>query len=169
MKRTAFRSRKKSVELFVSYSHTDAVWLDRLRPLLQFEHCLENAYHWDDRKMKVGDRWDEAINAALDRMDVFVCLVSTEFLTSKYICDVELPRALARAEEREIEIVPIVIYRNVPLKDEHPKLIKFNPLPVWDKCWRDFEVEPGDYGDAHGLIRAGLRQAIKKILDHRAR
>lgn len=63
----------------------------------------------------------------------------------------------------EIAIVPIVIYRNVPLKDECPALGHFNPLPAWDKCWRDYQGEPGDYGDAHGLIRAGLSQAVGRI------
>jgi hypothetical protein len=169
MSRTASRSRRKSVELFVSYSHRDAVWLDRLKPLLQFEHCQDNAYHWDDRKMKAGDRWDKEIKGALERMDVFVCLVSTEFLTSGYIRSVELPRALEREKGKEIQIVPILIYRNVPLEQECRELIDFNPLPVWGKCWRDFEGEHGDYGDAHGLIRAGLRQAIDKTEDLRTR
>ena len=163
MSRTASRSRKKPVELFVSYSHLNAVWLDRLRPLLQFEHCRDKAYHWDDQKMQAGDRWDQEIKAALERMDVFVCLLSTEFLTSGYIRSVELPRALEREMAGEIAIVPIVIYRNVPLKDECPALGHFNPLPAWDKCWRDYQGEPGDYGDAHGLIRAGLSQAVGRI------
>jgi hypothetical protein len=157
------------VELFVSFSHLNAVWLDRLRPLLQFEHCQDNAYHWDDRKMKAGDRWDREIRAALERMDVFVCLVSIEFLTSGYIREVELPRALKRASGKEIEIVPIVIYRHVSLEQECRELFAYKPLPAWDKCWRDYQVEPGDYGDAHGLIRAGLLHAIGKIRDFRTR
>jgi hypothetical protein len=169
MSRTASQSRKKSVELFVSYSHLDAVWLDRLRPLLQFEHCQDKAYHWDDQKMRAGDRWDREIKAALERMHVFVCLVSTEFLTSGYIRSVELPRALQREKGKEVQIVPIVIYRNVPLEQECRELVDFNPLPTWGKCWRDFEGEHGDYGDAHGLIRAGLRQAIAKFSDPRTR
>jgi TIR domain len=163
MSRTASRSRKKSVELFVSYSHLNAVWLDRLRPLLQFEHCRDKAYHWDDQKMKAGDRWDIQIKAALERMDVFVCLVSMEFLTSAYVRSVELPFALKREKRKEVEIVPIVIYPNVPIELECRELLDFNPLPAWRKCWREFEGERGDYGDAHGLIRAGLHHAIGKV------
>ena len=132
----------------MSYSHRDAVWLDRLKPFLQFEHCEERAYHWDDQQMKAGDRWDKEIRAALERMDVFVCLVSVEFLTSRYIRNVELPLALQREKNKEIQIVPIVIYRNVPLELECPDLKEFNPLPAWGRCWRDFEGDPGDYGDA---------------------
>jgi hypothetical protein len=165
MSRTASRSQKQPVELFVSYSHRNAVWLDRLKPLLQFEHCRDSAYHWDDQKMNAGDRWDKEIKAALEQMDVFVCLVSTEFLTSGYIRSVELPLALKREKRKEIQIVPIVIYPNVRIEEECRELRAFNPLPAWDKCWRDFEGEPGDYGDAHGLIRAGLRQAVGKVWD----
>jgi hypothetical protein len=163
MIRTASRSRNKPVELFVSYSHLNAVWLDRLKPLLQFEHCMEKAYHWDDHKMKGGDRWDKVIRESLERMDVFVCLVSVEFLTSDYVRTVELPLALKREKRKEIEIVPIVIYPNVPLELECRELVDFNPLPAWGKSWREFEGERGDYGDAHGLIRAGLHHAIGKV------
>src|SRR5262245_11161333 len=113
--------------------------------------------------MKAGDRWDKEIKAALERMDVFVCLVSAEFLTSGYIRSVELPRAFGREKQKEIEIVPIVIYPNIDLEEECHELTDFSPLPAWRKCWREFEGEPGDYGDAHGLIRAGLSQAIGKI------
>jgi hypothetical protein len=155
------------VELFVSYSHRNAVWLDRLQPLLKFDHCQDKAYPWDDQKMHAGDRWDKQIRGALERMHVFVCLVSIEFLASGYIRSVELPRALERAKGKEIELVPIVIYPNVDIKAECDELILFNPLPAWGKCWRDYQVEPGDYGDAHGLIRAGLRQAVGKIRDLR--
>jgi TIR domain len=158
------RNRKKPVELFVSYSHFDAVWLGRLQPLLQFDHSRDKAYAWDDQKMRAGDRWDREIKGALERMDVFVCLVSTVFLTSRYIRSVELERALKREKAREIEIVPILIYPNVRLEDECAELEAFNPLPTWRKCWREYEGEPGDYGDAHGLIRAGLRAAIDKAM-----
>src|SRR5262245_54288794 len=143
MNRTSSRSRKKPVELFVSYCHNDEVWLARLKPFLQFDHCQDKAYHWDDQQMKAGDRWDEQIKSALDRMDVFVCLVSTEFLMSKYVRTVELPRAFKREKVGEIAIVPIVIYPNVPLESECEKLLDFNPLPGWRKCWREFEGEPG--------------------------
>jgi hypothetical protein len=153
------RARNKPVELLVSCSHHDALWLERLLPLLWFEDSRDNAYLWDDQRMKAGDRWDKEIRAALERMDVFICLVSMGSLRSRYIYDVELSRAL----KREIEIVPIMIDPNIPLKDECPDLLDFNPLPAWGKCWRDY----GDYRDAHGLIRAGLREAIGKARNRR--
>jgi hypothetical protein len=167
MSRATARPRKKPVELFVSYSHRNAVWLGRLQPLLQFDNSRDQAYAWDDQKMTAGDRWDNEIRAALERMDVFVCLVTTEFLIPGYARDVELSRAFERANDGKIAIVPIVIYPNVRLEEECPDLVDFNPLPAWGKCWRDYKVEENDYGDAHGLIRAGLRQAIGKVRNRR--
>ncbi len=58
-RRRASRSKSQSVELFVSYSHNDAVWFDRLRPVLKFDQCSDKAIAWNDKEMKAGDRWDK--------------------------------------------------------------------------------------------------------------
>jgi len=160
--RTASRSKSRPVELFVSYSHVNAVWFDRLRPVLKFNRCRDKAYAWNDQEMKAGDRWDKEIRDALERMDVFVCLVSFEFLASGYIQDVELKRAFAREKKSEIEIVPIVLYP-MDLDSDCPRLSAFNPLPSWGKCWLDYERDSGHYQAAHKPIREGLRQAIDKV------
>lgn len=165
MARTSPSSDGRPVELFISYAHLNSVWFDRLRPMLNFNGCRDTAYVWNDEQMKAGDRWDKAIKEALERMDVFVCLISIEFLTSDYIRSVELKRALAREKKKEIKIVPIVIYPHIDLQDECPELIDFNPLPTWGQSWREYEGERGDYGDANGLIRSGLKQAIEAIRD----
>ena len=93
-------------------------------------------------------------------MDIFLCLVSYDFLASGYIQKVELRRARARHKNGEIEVVPVVLYP-VDLKQECKFLFGFNPLPGWGKCWRDFEKE-GDWRDALYPIGNGVKQAIAK-------
>ena len=159
----ASRSKKKPVELFASYSHVNAIWFDRLRPVLKFDRCRDKAYAWNDQEMKAGDRWDKEIREALERMDVFVALVSFEFLASGYIRDVELKCAFAREKKHEIEIVPIVLYP-MNLKEDCAELNAFNPLPDWGKCWLDYEQDSGHYQAAHKPIREGLRQTIDKAI-----
>ncbi len=156
------RSTNRSVELFVSYAHINMPWFDRLRPVLKFDNCCDKAFAWNDQEMKAGDRWDKEIREALERMDVFVCLVSFEYLASGYINNVELKRAFAREGNKEIEIVPIVLYP-MDLQAEHEALSAFNPLPAWGKCWLDYEQQTGHYQAAHKPIREGLRQAIEKV------
>ncbi len=166
MARRTTRSNTKPVELFVSYSHENAPWFGKLRPLLKFRRPTNVAHAWHDQELKAGDRWDDRIRAALDAMDVFVCLVSYEFLDSDYIMDVELKQALKREENGEIEIVPIVLY-DVNLEEDCPELKPFNPLPSWDKCWLDYRQNTGHYQAAHKPIREGLRQAIDKVIKRR--
>ncbi len=161
-RRRASQSKTKTVEMFVSYSHINETWFDRLRPVLKFNRCRDKSIAWNDQEMKAGDRWDKEIQEALERMDIFVCLVSFEFLASEYIKNVELKRALAREKKNEIEIVPIVLYP-MNLEEDCPQLNEFNPLPSWGKCWLDYEQESGHYQMAHKPIREGLRQAIDKV------
>jgi hypothetical protein len=128
------------VQLFVSYSHLNAAWFAKLRPLLKFRKPSANVAHvWHDQQLEAGHRWHDEIQNALKNMDVFVCLVSYEFLDSDYIIDVELKGALRREKKNEVSIVPILLYP-MNLDNDCPELKPFNPLPVWGRCWRDFEL-----------------------------
>ena len=161
--RSGKKTKNRPVEFFVSYSHRDATWFARLRPLLRFRTPSVNiANIWHDQELKVGDNWNNEIKAALKRMDVFVCLMSYDFLDSEYIMDVELTQAMVREKKGEVEIVPILLY-DVNLEKDCPEVHVFNPLPAWGKCWSDYEKDGGYYQDAHKSIRDGLRQAIEKV------
>jgi hypothetical protein len=153
------------VRLFVSYAHQNSTWFGRLSPLLKFKMKPHIAHVWHDHELKAGDHWDKQIQTELKAMDVFICLVSFEFLASDYIMDVELPCALERHNKGEVEIVPIILFP-IDIKKEHPQLHTFNPLPVFGRCWSDFERNNGHDQDAHKLIRDGLWQAIEKV-NHR--
>ncbi|MBL8828370.1 MAG: toll/interleukin-1 receptor domain-containing protein [Planctomycetaceae bacterium] len=105
------RSNPGPVKLFVSYSHENSAWFGKLRPLLKFRNPDTNVAHvWHDQKLEAGHRWQNEIQAALKQMDVFVCLVSYEFLASDYIMNVELQEALRREKKDEVAIVPILLY-----------------------------------------------------------
>jgi TIR domain len=96
--------------VFVSYSHTDEAWLKRvqvhLKPLAR-DGRLEL---WDDTRIKTGERWREAIKAALERADVVVLLISADFYASDFIANDELPPLLEAARsERELVIAGLHI------------------------------------------------------------
>lgn len=152
-----------AVELFVSYSHENSAWFSKLRPLLKFRNPNANVAHvWHDQQLEAGHRWHDEILDALKKSDVFVCLVSYEFLASDYIVNVELKEALRREKKKEVAIVPILLYP-VNMDNDCPELKPFNPLPAWGKCWRDFVANGGEHQDAHKLIRDGLWKAIKRV------
>lgn len=161
MKRPSGKHVEPPVRLFVSYSHENATWSKRLAPLLKVKANVAGLRPWHDSELKAGDQWDDEIRSELKQMDIFLCLVSVQFLASRYIQEVELPEALKRQKKGEIEIVPLLLYP-IDWEADCPALKPFNPLPAFGKCWRDFEKEDGDWNDALYPIGQGLKQAIDK-------
>jgi hypothetical protein len=152
--------KERPVRMFVSYSHENVTWCKRLHPVLRVKANVDTLQPWHDTELKAGDRWDKEIRTELERMDIFLCLVSFQFLASDYIQKVELPIAKARHKNDEIEVVPVVLYP-MDLKHDCEFLYQLNPLPAWGKSWRDFERD-GDWNDALHPIGEGVKQAIEK-------
>src|SRR5215813_1685760 len=94
--------------VFISSSHSDKVWLERLRIFLK-PFIQQNLQVWLDPYIEAGDDWRREISAALSRSSVGVALVSANFLASDFIYDEELPALLAGVDAGEITLVPIPI------------------------------------------------------------
>jgi internalin A len=94
--------------VFISYSHADKVWLERLRIFLK-PFTRQNVRVWLDPYLEAGDDWRREISTALSRTCVGVALVSGNFLASDFIYDEELPALLAGVDAGEITLVPIPI------------------------------------------------------------
>jgi hypothetical protein len=94
--------------IFVSYSHRDRDWLERL--LIFFKpYIRQNLKIWADPYIKVGDKWRREISAALSHTGVAVLLVTPDFLASDFIYDEELPPLLQGADNGSITLFPIPV------------------------------------------------------------
>ena len=103
--------------VFVSYSHVDGEYLNRLRVHMKPLARLGLIEPWDDTKIKMGDRWKDAITAALERAAAAVLLISADFLASDFIVDNELPPLLKAAQERGTLILPLIVKPSRFLRD----------------------------------------------------
>lgn len=100
--------RTQRSRVFVSYSHADAEWLERLQKHLR---PLERAGIdvWDDTRLRPGEPWREEIREALAGTRVAILLVSADFLASDFIVTDELPPLLQAAAEHGATILPVII------------------------------------------------------------
>lgn len=95
--------------VFISYSHSDSEFLQRLlihlRPL--DKAGLINA--WDDTRLRAGDLWEEEITKELRRASATILLVSADFMASEFIVENELPPLLAKAQAGGTRIIPLIV------------------------------------------------------------
>jgi hypothetical protein len=94
--------------VFISYSHRDKVWLDRLLIFLK-PYTRQNLKVWADPYIEVGGEWRRDISMALSRSCVGVLLLSPDFLASDFIYDQELPPLLKEAGTGAVTLVIIPI------------------------------------------------------------
>jgi tetratricopeptide (TPR) repeat protein len=95
--------------IFISYSHKDEEWKDRLVThlgVLVNEGILDV---WEDRQIEAGDDWKPEIENALNKAAVAILMISANFLSSKFILGEEVPKLLKRRSEEGIRIIPVIV------------------------------------------------------------
>jgi hypothetical protein len=86
--------------VFISYSHKDAKWLEKLKLFLRPLEDKELIRVWDDTEIRPGSDWLGDIRKALESARVAVFLVTQNFLDSPFIREKELPALLEAAKNR---------------------------------------------------------------------
>ena len=114
-------------KVFISYSHADKKWIERLKLHLKPFETKGIIDLWDDTKIKPGMLWREEIKKALDSTKVAVLLVSADFLASDFIIENELPPLLSAAEKEGVAIIPVILRPSTFSTSELGKFLSINP------------------------------------------
>src|SRR5262245_37013570 len=100
---------RRPVRVFCSYSHRDGWYLDRLKTALAVWQRSGELEHWDDRKITAGIDWALVLNEKIRGTQLFLLLVSPDFLASDYCIGIELAEANEMAKRRMAAVIPIII------------------------------------------------------------
>ena len=97
--------------IFVSYSHKDRPWLERLKVMVApYLRAAESELDlWEDTRIQAGQQWDIEIRSALEQAGVAIALVSADFLASTYVMDKELPAMIHAADQGGLQLLWVYI------------------------------------------------------------
>lgn len=93
--------------IFLSYSHSDRQWADRL--LIHLRAIADTVEVWSDSQIAIGEKWSDAIRKATSTADVAILLVSDDYLASEFIARGELPALLESSAQGRTLILPVML------------------------------------------------------------
>jgi tetratricopeptide (TPR) repeat protein len=95
--------------VFISYSHKDEVWKNRLLTHLRISEKEGLLELWDDRRIAAGTEWRAEIEKAIDAAAIGILLISADFLASDFIHDEEIPRMLEQRSKNGMRLFPVIV------------------------------------------------------------
>jgi len=135
-------------KLFISYSKKDVEYLNTFKNHLSPLNRNEKVVTWDDQDLIPGEKWNQRIRYQLDNADVIVLLVSSDFMATNYVMNVEVARAIERHNVGKVILIPIILRPCVWENQEFAKLkvlpTKGKPITLYsdeDTAWREVVEE----------------------------
>lgn len=145
---------KAKVRIFVSYCHANAVQQAKLQVhLAQLKR--DEVETWFDGDMEAGDKLNTEISRKLRAADIFVALMSPEYIASHW-CQLEYRRAMGRRARGSMRVV-VVVVRPCAWKDTGASDLKV--LPRDGKAvsdWRSMD-------HAFANVAEGIKGAVKAV------
>ncbi len=146
----------KENAVFVSYAHGDEPWKDLLLVQLRALGQAVPLDVWDDRRIKQGEDWYQAIKEAMARARFAICLISGRFLGSPFCMEEEIPDLLRKGQEQGLDLLPILI-EDCPW-EAHLWLKRLQMLP------RDGKTVKVDYRDHPETVFSAVARRIYEVV-----
>ncbi|MBF0424587.1 MAG: toll/interleukin-1 receptor domain-containing protein [Magnetococcales bacterium] len=115
-----------AIEVFISYAHEDKNFRKALNNQLMPLKRVGLVSVWHDRMIAAGTEWESQIDAALERCQIVLLLVSPNFFASDYCYGKEAKRALERHHAGEARVIPVILK---PCEWQIDPLAKLQALP----------------------------------------
>ena len=138
--------------IFIAYSRQDLPQLELLRTQLRVLERREFCHIFHDGAIQAGERWDDRIKDELHRADIYLLLVTAEFLDSNYVNDIELPTILQREKEGRAKVFPVILRQC---------LWKYSELEVFQAILH--EGRPIQEKEAYGNVAHIIAEEVARL------
>lgn len=132
----------RPLRLLISFSPEDYQLKEQLVRHLQVLVRFGRIEVWAADGVRPGDDWRQEFDAALDRTDVALLLMSASFMASEFLQDVEVPRLFQRHEHGGLMIIPVLL--RSCLWQAHPWLGGLEPLPTSKRAIASLQEDDRD-------------------------
>jgi hypothetical protein len=104
------RQSKRTIRVFVSYSHQDQKYLANDSLLGHLKGLEQEGFEfWHDQNLRAGEMWNEEIRRQMELANIALVLVSQAFLNSQYCQGSEMASFIRERKSRGLIIVPIIL------------------------------------------------------------
>lgn len=159
--------------LFFSYSHVDEALRDQLEvhlSALKRQGLIET---WHDRGITAGTPVGDAIDANLNKSQVILLLVSSDFIASDYCYEREVASAMERHRNGSARVIPVILrpcdWHSLPFGELLAAPRDGKPMTTWpniDEALLDVEraikAAVKELGEKHKLAPEKPVSAISK-------
>lgn len=149
-KNNAVEKKRNGLNVFISHSHKDKEFVNSLIAHLSTLKALYNLNYWNDSKIEAGQRINETITKAINESDIFIFIISPDFMNSKWALR-ELNYILNSRNKNNI--IPIVAK---PTMVDNTLLSDYVFLPR-EKPFSKYENKEMAFKE--------IRDALKQVLD----
>jgi len=167
---------KDSLKVFTSYNRKDVSYLNDFQEHLVGLKQNGLIQEWNDHAVMPGEEWARVVKKKISESDIIVFLVSSDFIASDYIHDIEINKAIERHKRGESIIIPVIIrpcdFQSLPISKFQALPRYARPISTWEdkkEAWLDVtrKIERLATGLKEGKVQ--LRQkSIRKPVNGKA-
>ncbi len=156
------------INVFIIYAREDS---EKMRRLLTHINPFIKPYDliiWNDECLEAGQEWKPHIESRLEQTDLFMLLVSVDFMNSEFINQVEFKFAIERHKVKKSIVIPIIInycqwdidfyFTEYTFNLNELQVLPQQAMPIDD--WKTPE-------QAYNNIAAGIRKVLDTLKNKR--
>jgi len=126
------------MKAFISYSHKDENYLTRLKTHLAQIRRDGQLREWTDKDIYAGSQLDATISRELESSQLFIALLSPDYIASGYCYEKEFKKALEMQKQGAMIIVPVICepcdWLNTPFSEFKALPKDGKPISDWQNA-----------------------------------